>query len=113
MRRSLGRVAIYGALLGLASAAVAEAVRPRGGTSVLVDWGQVRQVARTRLETPSRNPSQLAAAAAGYRLMAAELEGPLLDFVGGLPRGAALPQFEALGPGRVRVLDLGIPSARR
>src|SRR3981081_745981 len=111
MRRAVGRAAIYGALLGLASAAVAEAVRPRGGTSVLVDWGQGRQVARTRLETPSLNRSQLVAAAAGYRLMAAELEGPLLDFVGGLPRGAALPQFEALD--RVGWLDLNLGILRR
>jgi coenzyme F420 biosynthesis associated uncharacterized protein len=111
MRRSLGRAAIYGALLGLATAAVAEAVRPRGGTSLLVDWGQVRQVARMRLETPSLNRSQLVAAAAGYRLMSAELEKPLLDFVGGLPRGAALPQFEALD--RVGWLDLNLGILRR
>src|SRR5450759_5793544 len=45
MRRSVGRVAIYGALLGLATAAVAEAVRPRGGTTVLVDWEEVRRAA--------------------------------------------------------------------
>jgi coenzyme F420 biosynthesis associated uncharacterized protein len=111
MRRSVGRAAIYGALLGLATAAVAEAVRPRGGTTVLVDWGQVRQVARMRLETPSLNRSQLVAAAAGYRLMAAELEKPLLDFVGGLARGAALPQFEALD--RVGWLDLNLGIMRR
>src|ERR1700687_2193520 len=108
MRRSVGRAAIYGALLGLATAAVAEAVRPRGGTSVLVDWGQVGQVARLRLETPSLNRSQLVAAAAGYRLMAAELEKPLLDFVGELPRGAALPQFEALDRVGWRDRNLGI-----
>src|SRR3979490_1843213 len=111
MRRSLGRAAIYGALLGLATAAVAEAVRPRGGTTILVDWGQVRQVARMRLETPSLNRSPLVAAAAGYRLMAAELEKPLLDFVGGLPRGAAMPQFEALD--RVGWLDLNLGILRR
>src|SRR4030081_1182518 len=111
MRRAVGRAAIYGALLGLATAAVAEAVRPRGGTTVLVDWGQVRQVARMRLETPSLNRSQLVAAAAGYRLMAAELEKPLLEFVGGLPRGAALPQFEALD--RVGWLDLNLGILRR
>src|SRR5450759_5468574 len=46
MRRSgIGRAAVYGALLGLATAAVAEAVRPRGGTTVLVDWDQVRRAA--------------------------------------------------------------------
>src|ERR1700694_387382 len=111
MRRSVGRAAIYGALIGLATAAIAEAARPRGGTTVLVDWGQVRQAARTRLETHSLDRSELVAAAAGYRLMAAELEKPFLDFVGGLPQGATLPQFEAVD--RVGWLDLNLGILRR
>jgi hypothetical protein len=41
---------MYGVLAGLATAAVAEAVRPRGGTAVLVDWAEVRNTARARLE---------------------------------------------------------------
>ena len=111
MRRSVGRAAVYGALLGLATAAVAEAVRPRGGTSVLIDWDQVRRTARARLETPSLGRGELIAAAQGYRLMAAELQKPLLDFVGGLPRGKSLPQFEALD--RVGWLDLNLGILRR
>ena len=112
MRRSgIGRAAVYGALLGLATAAVAEAVRPRGGTTVLVDWDQVRRAARARLETPSLDRSELAAAARGYRLMAGELEKPLLGFVGRLPKGASLPQFEALD--RVGWLDLNLGILRR
>jgi coenzyme F420 biosynthesis associated uncharacterized protein len=111
MRRSVGRAALYGALLGLATAAVAEAVRPRGGTTVLVDWDQVRRTARARLETPALGRSELAAAAQGYRLMAAELQKPLLNFVGGLPRGASLPDFEALD--RVGWLDLNLGILRR
>jgi coenzyme F420 biosynthesis associated uncharacterized protein len=111
MRRSVGRAAIYGALLGLATAAVAEAVRPRGGTTVLVDWEQVRRAARARLETPSLDRSELAAAARGYRSMAAELEKPLLKFVGGLPSGASIPKFEALD--RVGWLDLNLGILRR
>jgi coenzyme F420 biosynthesis associated uncharacterized protein len=111
MRRSVGRAAVYGALLGLATAAVAEAVRPRGGTTVLIDWAQVRRAAATRLVTPSLDRSELAAAARGYRLMAAELEKPLLGFVGGLPKGATLPQFEALD--RVGWLDLNLGILRR
>src|SRR5258708_36485093 len=87
MRRCVGRAAVYGALLGLATAAVAEAVRPRGGTSVLIDWDQVRRTARARLETPSLDRRELTAAAQGYRLMAAELQEPLLDFVGGRSPG--------------------------
>ena len=111
MRRSVGRAAVYGALLGLATAAVAEAVRPRGGTTVLVDWEQVRRAARARLETPSLDGSQLAAAARAYRSMAAELEKPLLSFVGGLRKGASLPEFEALD--RVGWLDLNLGILRR
>jgi coenzyme F420 biosynthesis associated uncharacterized protein len=111
MRRSVGRVALYGALLGLATAAVAEAVRPRGGTTVLVDWDQVRRSARARLETPSLSRSELAAGALGYRKLAAELEKPLLSFVGGLPKGASLPEFEALD--RVGWLDLNLGILRR
>jgi coenzyme F420 biosynthesis associated uncharacterized protein len=111
MRRSVGRAAVYGALLGLATAAVAEAVRPRGGTTVLIDWAQVRRAAAARLETSSLDPKELAAAAGGYRLMAAELEKPLLGFVGGLPKGATLPQFEALD--RVGWLDLNLGILRR
>ena len=111
MRRSVGRAAVYGALLGLATAAVAEAVRPRGGTTVLIDWAQVRRAAAARLETPSLDRSELGAAARGYRLMAGELEKPLLGFVGGLPKGATLPQFEALD--RVGWLDLNLGILRR
>jgi len=111
MRRSVGRVAIYGALLGLATAAVAEAVRPRGGTTVLVDWEEVRRAARARLETPSLGRSELAAAAKGYGLMAADLERPLLKFVGGLPKGSSIPKFEALD--RVGWLDLNLGILRR
>jgi len=111
MRRSVGRAALYGALLGLATAAVAEAVRPRGGTTVLVDWDQVRRTARARLETPSLTQSELALAALGYRAMASELQKPLLTFVGGLPKGASLPQFEALD--RVGWLDLNLGILRR
>jgi coenzyme F420 biosynthesis associated uncharacterized protein len=111
MRRSVGRAAIYGALIGLATAAVAEAVRPRGGSTVLVDWDQVRRAARARLDTPSLDQAELTKAAAGYRRMAAELEKPLLNFVGGLPKGAALPEFEALD--RVGWLDLNLAIIRR
>jgi coenzyme F420 biosynthesis associated uncharacterized protein len=43
--------------------------------------------------------------------MAAELQRPLLNFVGGLPKGASLPQFEALD--RVGWLDLNLGILRR
>ncbi len=111
MRRSVGRAALYGAMVGLATAAVAEAVRPRGGTAVLVDWDQVRRSARARLETPSVGASTLAEAARAYRVMAAELEKPLLQFVGSLPKGASMPRFEALD--RVGWLELNLSILRR
>lgn len=111
MRRRVGRAAVYGVLAGLATAAVAEAVRPRGGTAVLVDWDEVRNAARARLEEPEAAASSLAAAQKRYRAMAARLEKPLLDFVGGLPAGVALPRFEAVD--REGWLDLNLNILRR
>src|SRR5881296_1192516 len=96
MRRSVGRSAIYGVLLGLATAAVAEAVRPRGGTTLLLDWDEVRRTARARLDDPTMERGRLASAAMGYRSLVGKLEKPLLTFVGGLPRGTSMPSFEAL-----------------
>jgi len=109
--RRYGRTAFYGVLLGLATAAVAEAVRPRGGTSLLLDWDEVRRTARTRLDEPTLPPAALAKAAAGYRSMAANLEKPLLNFVGPLPKGAMLPAFQALD--REGWLDLNLDIFRR
>src|SRR5258708_19765045 len=91
MRRSVGKAALYGALLGLATVAVAEAVRPRGGTTVLVDWDQVRRSARARLETPSLSRADLPSAPLGCRNLAVKLQKPLLNFVRGLPNGPSLP----------------------
>jgi coenzyme F420 biosynthesis associated uncharacterized protein len=78
---------------------------------VLVDWDQVRRVARARLDTPPLDHAELAVAARTYQLMAAELEKPMLKFVGGLPNGAFLPKFEALD--RVGWLDLNLGIIRR
>jgi coenzyme F420 biosynthesis associated uncharacterized protein len=111
VRRSFGRVAIYGVLAGLATAVVAEAVRPRGGTTVLVDWDAVRRIARTRIESPTLSRTALSVATKGYRAMAVQLERPLLEFVGGLARGAALPKFDALD--REGWLDLNLGILRR
>jgi len=98
-------------VLGLATVAVAEVVRPRGGTSLLLDWDEVRRVTASRLGSPAQSRSSLESAARGYRAMAAALEGPMLDFVGGLPRGVSLPQFEALD--RQGWLDLNVGILRR
>jgi coenzyme F420 biosynthesis associated uncharacterized protein len=102
---------MYGVLAGLATAAVAEAVRPRGGTAVLVDWAEVRNAARARLEEPATRATSLPTTEKRYRAMAAKLEKPLLDFVGGLPAGASLPRFEAVD--REGWLDLNLNILRR
>src|SRR5438876_3814989 len=109
--RRYGRTAFYGVLLGLATAAVAEAVRPRGGTTLLLDWDEVRRTARTRLENPTLERGRLATASMGYRSLASKLEKPLLNFVGGLPRGASMPSFEALD--RQGWIDLNLTILRR
>src|SRR5207248_11062030 len=109
--RRYGRPALYGVLLGLATAAVAEAVRPRGGTTLLLDCESVRRAARARLENPTLDPAQLTAAATGYRSLAEKLEKPLLSFVGGLPKGASLPPFEAID--REGWIDLNLTILRR
>jgi len=98
-------------LAGLATAAVAEAVRPRGGTAVLVDWTEVRNAARARLGEPATHNTSLAAAQKRYRAMAARLEKPLLDFVGGLPAAVELPRFAAVD--REGWLDLNLNILRR
>lgn len=96
---------------GLATVAIAEVVRPRGGTSLLLDWDEVRRTAQARLGTANQSKASLTAAAKSYRTMAAKLEQPLLDFVGGLPQGAKLPDFEALD--RAGWLDLNLGIMRR
>ncbi len=102
---------MYGVLAGLATAAVAEAVRPRGGTAVLVDWTEVRKAARARLDEPATRATSLAVSEKRYRAMAAKLEKPLLEFVGGLPVGVELPRFAAVD--REGWLDLNLNILRR
>jgi len=100
-----------GVVAGLATVAIAEVVRPRGGTSLLLDWEEVQRTAVARFGSATASKASLAAAAKGYRTMAAKLEKPLLDFVGGLPAGATLPEFEALD--RAGWLDLNVGIMRR
>jgi coenzyme F420 biosynthesis associated uncharacterized protein len=105
------RSAVLGVVAGLATVAIAEVVRPRGGTSLLLDWEEVRRTAQARLGAASVSKQSLAATAKSYRAMAAKLEKQLLDFVGGLPSGVELPQFEALD--RAGWLDLNLGIMRR
>jgi coenzyme F420 biosynthesis associated uncharacterized protein len=110
-KRSIRSVALFGLMAGLATVAVAEAVRPRGGTAVLLDWEEVRRRARSWLVTGNTPAVDLEAAAADYRRMAAGLEQPLLDFVGGMPARASMPEFAALD--RAGWLDLNVGILRR
>ena len=78
---------------------------------MLVDWNEVRQAARARLEEPATPAPSLAATEKRYRAMAAKLEKPLLEFVGGLPAGVELPRFGAVD--REGWLDLNLNILRR
>ncbi|HWO90444.1 MAG TPA: zinc-dependent metalloprotease, partial [Methylomirabilota bacterium] len=111
MRRRVGRATVFGVLAGVATAAVAVAVRPRGGTGVLVDWDDVRSAARAHLDQPATPGTVLAAAEKRYRAMAEDLDKPLLDFVGRLPVGVQMPRFEAID--REGWLDLNLAILRR
>src|SRR5579859_6435596 len=109
--RSVRSAAVFGLLAGLATVAVAEAVRPRGGRGLLLDWEDVRLRARSWLASSTAPAVDLGSAERQYRLMAAQLQGPLLKFVGPLPRGASLPEFSALD--RSGWLDVNLSILRR
>ncbi|HET7419872.1 MAG TPA: zinc-dependent metalloprotease [Candidatus Dormibacteraeota bacterium] len=109
--RRVARPAVYGLLAGLMTAAVAEAVRPRGGTTLLLDWDDVHAIARARLEGPTVDVSALTSATRAYRTLATKLERPLLDFVGPLPKGRSMPSFDALD--RQGWLELNLDILRR
>ena len=111
MNRSVRSAAVFGLLAGLATVAVAEAVRPRGGSGLLVDREDVRRRARAWLTSSSAPAVDLASAERQYRLMAAQLQGPLLKFVGALPKAASLPEFAALD--RAGWLDVNLVILRR
>jgi coenzyme F420 biosynthesis associated uncharacterized protein len=98
-------------MAGLATVAIAEVVKPRGGTSLLLDWEEVRRSAQARLGPRTDSVASLAAAAKSYRALAGKLEKPLLEFVGGLPASATLPDFQALD--REGWLDLNLGIMRR
>jgi coenzyme F420 biosynthesis associated uncharacterized protein len=100
-----------GALTGLAAVMVAEAVRPRGGTTLLLDWDEVTRLAAARLREERIPEAALASFADRYNELAAELRGPLLEAVGGLPAGARMPDFQALD--RAHWLDLNVGILRR
>ncbi len=111
MKRGFQRGLALGAAYGLVAVLVAEAMRPRGGRAVLLDWDEVTRLALARLREERVAPQQLARAAGAYRRWAGELRGPLLETVGGLPPGVDMPPFEALD--RAGWLEVNVTILRR
>jgi coenzyme F420 biosynthesis associated uncharacterized protein len=104
MKQKMTRGLVTGVLAGLAMAAVAEVVRPRGGVGQLLDWDEIKRLAGARLGDDDLSGARRAALSRQYRRLAAELEAPLLETVGGEP--VEMPPFQALS--RVGWLDLNI-----
>jgi coenzyme F420 biosynthesis associated uncharacterized protein len=87
-RRALRGLAA-GMAVGALAFAVVDAVRPRPGPARIVDWDEIREQALGRLSPEDALPRpRRRTLETKYRRLAAELEGPLLEFVqGGRPRG--------------------------
>lgn len=111
MRGGFRRGLALGAVYGLATVLVAEAVRPRGGPAALLDWDEVSRIATARLREERRGPGWQTQAERAYNRFAAELRAPLLETVGGLPDGVTLPDFQALD--RAGWLELNVEVLRR
>ena len=111
MRRGFRRGLAFGVAYGLMAALFAEAVRPRSGSTVLLDWDEVARLAMSRLPDQRMSPERLAEAAATYNRFAAGVRAPLLETVGGPPERLSLPDFEALD--RAGWLELNIGILRR
>jgi coenzyme F420 biosynthesis associated uncharacterized protein len=100
-----------GALSGLVAVMVAEAIRPRGGSTLLLDWDEVTRLATAGLRDERIPPDRMASFTAGYNGLATDLRAPLLETLGGLPAGARLPDFQALD--RASWLELNVGILRR
>jgi coenzyme F420 biosynthesis associated uncharacterized protein len=93
-RRALRGLAA-GVAVGAVAFAVVDAVRPRPGPARIIDWAEIRERALGRLgpadalARPRRRTLETR-----YRRLAGELEGPLLEFVGGMK--GQFPPFQAL-----------------
>jgi len=109
--RGFRRGLALGAAYGLLTVLVAEAVRPRGAPTALLDWDEVTRIALARSREERLGPDRLAGAAASYNRFAERLLNPLLDTVGGLPEGTRLPRFEALD--RAGWLEVNVTILRR
>jgi coenzyme F420 biosynthesis associated uncharacterized protein len=105
--RRLLRNLVTGVALGAVAFAVVDAVRPRPGTARILDWEEIRSQAIARLD-PERfiDARRRRTLEARYRKLAAELEAPLLAFVGGEP--GEMPPFQALDRAGWVDLNVGI-----
>ncbi|MGH7775931.1 MAG: zinc-dependent metalloprotease [Candidatus Dormibacterales bacterium] len=111
-RPPAGRRLVLGAVAGAALVLVTEVARPREGEARPVDWGEIARIARARLEAADDlPPDRVAEVTLLYRRLAAEVQEPLLAALGGLPAGASMPEFDALG--RLSWLDLNLRIFRR
>ena len=111
MNRRTQRV-LLGVLTGAAAAVVAEAVRPRGPGGKPIDWDEVSRLTASRgVSDGGLTAAAAKRAAEGYNAAAAELQGPLLEAVGGLPAGVTFPAFQAID--RAGWIDLNIGIIRR
>jgi coenzyme F420 biosynthesis associated uncharacterized protein len=79
--------------------------------SSMIDWDDVSRVARARLDGEPMDGPRRGRTVALYRRLAATLEEPLLETVGGLPSGVRLPEFQALD--RPGWLELNLDILRR
>jgi len=111
MTRGFRRGLAVGAAYGLMAALFAEAVRPRGGNTVLLDWDDVSRLALGRLRDQRVEPERLRESAWTYNRFAAAMRAPLVETVGALPEGVSLPEFEALD--RPGWLELNVGILRR
>ena len=99
-------------LAGTLAYAVAEAVRPRQGPARLLDWDEIRRLARARVRGGGTlSKTQRETLAAEYNRLAQKVEPHLLRAVGGLPAGVGLPPFDAID--RKGWVDLNIGILRR
>jgi coenzyme F420 biosynthesis associated uncharacterized protein len=107
--RRLFRNLATGVALGAVAFAVVDAVRPRPGTARILDWEEIREQAIARLDPEAFiDARRRRTLEERYRKLAAELEGPLLAFVGGEP--GELPPFQALD--RAGWVDLNVSIMR-
>ena len=60
MNPRVTRGIVTGVITGLAVAAVAEVVRPRGGQGQLMDWDEIKRLAASRLGHEDLAPSRRA-----------------------------------------------------